>query len=134
MRQSRTITERNFASGEQVTIEVGAHLPVAAVRAEAVALVKSVARRKILAILPEHAQRNLIARAVEIAARQGGSPPDQYPEPERSEWSAGEALWARVKALRAASDRLEAVIAASPDSTAVFEFAKTIDSHPLWPE
>lgn len=134
MRQCRTITERNFTSGEQVTTEIASTVSVTAARAEAIDLVKAVARRKILAILPEYKQRNLIARGLEIAAAHGGLPPDRYPEPERSEWLAGQASWERVKALRAASDRLEEVIATLPDSPAVFDFVESIDRNPLWPE
>lgn len=134
MRLCRTITERNVATGEQVTFEIATPVPLDAARTEAIAAVKAVAEHRILAILPEHKQRNLIARAVEIAATHAGLSPELYPEPERSEWSTGQGLWERIKALRAASDRLELSIAALPDSAAVFDFAENIEINPIWPE
>lgn len=72
--------------------------------AEIVAAVKEEAQRRILEILPEWKQRNLTARAAELAIK-GVS--NWTPE-EQAEYEAGQAIWNQIKAVRAASDALEA--------------------------
>lgn len=72
--------------------------------AEMVAGVKAEAQRRILEILPEWKQRNLTARAAELAIK-GVS---NWTAEETSEYEAGQAVWDRIKAIRAASDALEA--------------------------
>lgn len=67
--------------------------------------IKAEAERRILAILPEWKQRNLTAQAA-ILAEKGR---DNWTDAELIAWTAGEALWAQVAAIRAASDALEAM-------------------------
>lgn len=67
--------------------------------------IKAEAARRILAILPEWEQRNLTARAVELV-KKGET---NWTQAEAAEWAAGEALWSQIKAVRAASDALEAM-------------------------
>lgn len=69
------------------------------------AVVKEEAQRRILEVLPEWRQRNLTARAAELAAK-GQS--NWTPE-EQAEWDAGQILWDKIKVIRAASDALESM-------------------------
>jgi hypothetical protein len=76
-----------------------------AIRAGRIAAIKAEAERRILAICPEWKQRNLTAQAA-ILAEKGRS---QWTAGELDAWTTGEALWAQVAAIRAASDALEAM-------------------------
>ena len=69
--------------------------------------VKLEAGRRILAIAPDWKQRNLTARAAEFAIKlaEGGT----LTAAEKDERAAGEAIWTRIKSIRAASDALEAM-------------------------
>lgn len=67
--------------------------------------VKAEAYRRIVAVVPEYRQRNLIARATELL-RKGV---DNWTADEQAEWDAGQAIWDQVKAIRAASDAIEAM-------------------------
>jgi hypothetical protein len=67
-------------------------------------MVKEEAARRILEILPEWKQRNLTARAAELAAILAER---SWTNEERAEWEDGQAIWDRIKAIRAASDALE---------------------------
>jgi len=70
---------------------------------------KAEANRRIVAILPEWKQRNYTARAVEkLAAGEVGD----------DEWNAMNAAWTAIKAIRVASDGIEAEIAALTDEQA----------------
>lgn len=82
---------------------------------------KSEAERRILAILPEWKQRNYTARAVEkVAAGEVGD----------DEWNMMQASWDQIKAVRVASDAIEAEIAAL-----THEQAEQYDvaASPFWP-
>lgn len=129
---ARTITELDARTGETTVREVD--IPIDDIKAEAIAVTKREAERRILAIVPEWKQRNLTARAVELSAIHAGITPENYPEPDRSEWMAGQALWDRIKLIRAASDQIEAEIAALPTTGAIFDYAETLETNPLWPE
>lgn len=78
------------------------------------AAVKAEAARRILAILPEWKQRNLTARAAELAKIGEAN----WTQAEADEWAAGQALWDQVKAIRAASDNIEAMDPIPSDYTA----------------
>lgn len=69
-------------------------------------MVKMEAQRRILVILPEWKQRNLTARAAELAMIGQAN----WTEEEQAEWDAGQALWNQIKAIRVASDALEAMV------------------------
>jgi hypothetical protein len=101
-------------------------LPEEAARADLVAATKAEAGRRILAILPEFKQRNLLARGLELHAKG----PATWSEAEQAEWAAGNSLWARIKAIRARCDALEAAIAAM-DQAARAAFDPAAAS---WPE
>jgi hypothetical protein len=72
--------------------------------AEMVVAVKAEAQRRIISIIPEWKQRNLTARAAELAIK-GVS---NWTAEETSEYEAGQAIWNQIKAVRMASDALEA--------------------------
>lgn len=83
------------------------------------------ARRRILNIAPEWKQANLTARAAELALLYPNVRGEDLPEPERTEYLAGQAIWDLIKTIRAASNAIEAA-----------EAALTFDeirNHPLWP-
>lgn len=65
--------------------------------------VKREANRRIIAIAPEWKQRNLLAQAAILAAKGRSS----WTAEEQAAWDAGEAIWVRISAIRAASDALE---------------------------
>lgn len=106
----------DLGSGEHVESEISVELSPsqqaaldAAARFRLVCLAKSVARRRILAIIPEWKQANATARAVEIVnARLSGTatPIDLQELSNLSD------VLAVVKAIRSASDLVEADIAA----------------------
>jgi hypothetical protein len=76
-----------------------------AATAPTAAEVKGEAARRILAILPEWKQRNLTARAAELAKIGQAN----WTQAEADEWAAGQALWDQIKAIRAKSDQIEAM-------------------------
>lgn len=67
--------------------------------------VKAEANRRIIAICPEWRQRNLLAQAA-ILAEKGRA---NWTPAELTAWEAGQALWNRIAAIRAASDQIEAL-------------------------
>jgi len=71
-----------------------------------VKLVKEEARKRILALYPEWKQANMTARAVELLDifRLNG----EWTLEETAEYEAIKAAWAQIKAIRAASDAVEA--------------------------
>lgn len=76
--------------------------------------VKAEAARRILAVAPDWKQRNLTARAAELALR--GQP---FSAAEQAEITAGQAIWAAIKAVRVASGEIEAAIDACDDPAAL---------------
>lgn len=99
-------------------------LALADVQSAALAVIRAEAGRRILAVAPEYRQRNLTARAAEIALFE----PQPWSEEIQAELSAGAAVWAAIKAVRAASDVAEAAILAA--TTAEEAASVTAD----WPE
>lgn len=83
-------------------------------------LVKNEAYRRIVSIVPEWKQRNLTAQAA-ILADKGRA---NWTTEELAAWDAGEALWARVAAIRAASNTIEAMDPIPQD----------FDDDSYWPE
>ena len=65
--------------------------------------IKAEAHRRITAIVPEWKQRNLLAQA-SLLAEKGRA---NWTTAETAAWEAGEAVWAQVEAIRAASNALE---------------------------
>lgn len=73
--------------------------------AQMTANVKAEAQRRITAIMPEWKQRNLTARAAELAIKGSAN----WTAEEQAEYSAGQAVWDQIKAIRIASNTLEAM-------------------------
>lgn len=76
-------------------------------------MIKAEAYRRIVAILPEWRQRNLLAQA-SILAEKGRS---SWTDDELAAWNAGAAQWAQIAAIRAASDDIEAMSPIPTDYT-----------------
>ncbi|WP_431861339.1 hypothetical protein [Azospirillum sp.] len=93
--------------------------------------VKEEASRRILAVAPDWKQRNLTARAAELALLYPGVKGVDLPEPERAEYLAGQAVWDRIKELRSVSNDIEAWIS-DPSRTA--DDLVTMAGAPGWPE
>lgn len=72
-------------------------------REKKIADIKAEAHRRIVALCPEWKQRNLTAQAAQLA-KKGES---NWTQEEADAWAAGEALWAQIAAIRAASDAIE---------------------------
>ena len=89
------LIQEAIANGAEVTIETSPPVSIFEVKAEA--------QNRIYNILPEWKQRNLTARAAELAIK---GQANWTPE-EQAEYDAGQALWDQIKAIRAASDALE---------------------------
>lgn len=68
-------------------------------------MVKGEAYRRIVALCPEWRQRNLTAQAAQLAKKGEAN----WTAEEATAWAAGEALWAQIAAIRAASDIIEAM-------------------------
>ena len=106
----------------EVQAVIDAHVPFFGHVASKVQETKAEANRRILAILPEWKQRNYTARAVEkVASGEVGD----------DEWNAMQTAWRQIKAIRIASDAIEAEIYALTDAEAG-AFSPSISSH--WPE
>lgn len=69
--------------------------------------IKDEASRRIVQIAPDWKQRNLTAQAV-ILAKQVADGTPLSPE-QQAAWDAGEALWARIAAIRVRSNEIEAM-------------------------
>ena len=82
--------------------------------------VKAEAMRRILAIVPRWKQRNLNAQAAALAEKGRAS----WTAEDLATWTSGTALWARVKAIREASDHIEIMDPMPADIT----------DPDLWPE
>ena len=103
--------------------------PLADQQVKKAAEAKEEASRRIVAIVPEWKQVNLAARAAELSKLRAER---AWTAEEAAEWDAGQAIWDQVKALRRASDRIEADIAAAMDWQAL---ARTkVANSPRWPE
>lgn len=72
--------------------------------------VKAEAARRILLVAPEYMQRNLTARAAELALTYPGLGFDDLPEPEKTEAAAGRTIWLQIKAIREKSAEVEAAV------------------------
>lgn len=75
--------------------------------------VKAEAYRRIVAIVPEWKQRNLLAQATLLDKQIADGTP--LTTPQQAEWDAGEAIWDQIAAIRAASDVIEAMDPIPPD-------------------
>ena len=70
--------------------------------------VKQEAHRRIVAVMPEHQQRNALALFAETAMNHGLDPAG-WPPGLQDENAAAQAKWAAIKAIRGRSDAIEAM-------------------------
>lgn len=70
--------------------------------------VKAEANRRILAIMPEHVQRNTMARGFENVMTYGADV-SQWPAEEQQAAAESLAAWAKIKTIRAKSNVIEAM-------------------------
>ena len=89
--------------------------------------IKAIAGEKINSIFPEWKQRNIIARSTELTEKKADG--IALTQPELDELIIIKALWSRVKAIRVASDAIEADLTASVDPLS-FNIETSIN----WPE
>lgn len=73
--------------------------------------VKDEARRRIVAIMPEHQQLNWTARAIELSLTHGADPTN-WPTEDRAAVPVVLARYEKIKAVRAKSDEIEAALLA----------------------
>lgn len=99
--------EAKFDGKKVIVTRVYADPDLAPIKARIVAGIKAEAGAIILAFCPQYKQANLTARAAEIALTYPGTAGDELPEPQRSEWNAGLAVWEHIKAIRSHSNALE---------------------------
>lgn len=120
------IKELNRVEPQPTEAEIEAAIP-ASEKARKVADVKATAQRKIYAFFPQWKQANRMARGIEFIKLlvSGGA----LTVDEQEEMAAGFALWGRVKAIRAASDLIEADINNSTDPANF-----NVENSPRWPE
>jgi hypothetical protein len=76
--------------------------------------VKAEAYRRIIAICPEWKQRNLTARAAQLAKKGEAN----WTQDEAAEWAAGEAIWDQIATIRTKSGVIEAMDPIPEDYTA----------------
>lgn len=94
----------------QVVYDNTADMPPAPITPQQV---KAEAYRRIIGICPEWKQRNLTAQAAILAAKGR----DNWTADELAAWEAGEAIWAQIATIRAASDDIEAMSPIPDDYT-----------------
>ena len=105
------VSESSKFDGEKVVVtRVYGEIDLAPIRGQLVSSVKANAASIILAYCPQYKQANLTARAAELALTYPGTAGIDLPEPYKSEWLAGSAIWNYIKAVRAHSNTLEAEI------------------------
>ena len=102
------IKEEAKFDGERVVVNrTFADPDLEALRKGLVSRIKMEAGLKILDFCPQYKQANLTARAAELSLTFPTLKGEELPEPYKSEWAAGNAVWAHIKALRAYSNGLE---------------------------
>lgn len=91
-------------------------------RERTIAAVKAEAERRILAILPEVKQRNFLALGVEAVTLHGPDPA-AWPEDLQATYADVMPKWDQIKAIRAASNAIEATIPEDAAALAAFDVA-----------
>ena len=92
---------------------------VESLRACRVSEVKAEARQRILAVLDKDQQDNALALGQEMIYTHGPDPAG-WPEPEKATYAAVMAKWAQIKAIRTASDAIEAALPTDAETLADF--------------
>jgi hypothetical protein len=131
----RTITHFFDDGRDPVVTDLAPSFPLVMIRAEAIADVKAEAQRRILAIFGAQdlssglvKQMNLMARGVELTDKKTAG--TRTPQ-EDAEAASLQAVWDQVKAIRNASNLIEADVP-SATSAAVFDYMEGMASDPRW--
>lgn len=93
---------------------------IAAERGSVVSLIKNEAAARILAIMPEHQQRNSLALGMEMVTTHGHDPAG-WPAEIQARYAVDIAAWAQIKAVRLRSNELEAAVPDDPAGIAAFD-------------
>lgn len=119
-----------FVSSDDQAVQaiIDAYDPVADHRTAKIAEVKAEAQQRIYAVVPAWKQTNLLAQAALLNDKGRG----RWSAQELAAWNAGQALWAQVASIRAASDQIEADIAAMTDWQEINAF--DVAASARWPE
>ncbi len=72
--------------------------------------IKAEANARIISLVPEWKQRNLIAQASQLSMKKASG--GELTVFENEAWAAGEIIWGQVNSIRAASDELELLLEA----------------------
>ena len=113
-----------LATPEGMVVQDGRTLAEA--KDERLAMVREEAGRRIVEIAPDFKQRNLTARAAELALRVAVGGPALTPD-ELAEIAAGQGVWNTIKAIRVASNAAEVAILAATTN----DEADLVE--PVWP-
>ncbi|MEM9635159.1 MAG: hypothetical protein AAGA50_27795 [Pseudomonadota bacterium] len=97
--------ENRVRMAVQAWLKAGGKIPEWVPPAPTADQIKVEAARRILEVAPEWYQRNLTARAAELAMKGG----DNWTAEEQAEVAEGQAVWDKIKGIRAASNALEAM-------------------------
>ncbi len=123
-------TEADYAAAQAI---IDGYDQAGALRAKAILSVKAAAQDLIYAIAPAWKQNNLIARSVDLVNKIvmfGG-----LDESEQAEVDLAETVFAKIKAIRSCSDRIEAWLAGVTDAATLATFdALNPPSQLAWPE
>lgn len=92
-----------LTADEQANIDALRAEADAALPTQAIAAIKAEAARRITTICPDWKQRNLTARAAELAIKGQANWTDE----EAAEVAYGQAIWDAIKSIRSKSDQLE---------------------------
>lgn len=106
---------------EEYTITPKGEDEIAAMKADKVAAIKAEAKRRIVAIMPEHQQTNWLAKATELTMRYGSDPagwPAEWQDASRDVFE----RWAKIESVRARSNTLEDGLQALKTATDVDAF------------
>lgn len=95
---------------------------LAALRAECISAIKAEARQRIVAVMDKDQQDNALALGHEMIFLHGPDPAN-WPQGDRETYDAVMVKWAKIKALRAASDVIEAALPDDAEALCAFNAA-----------
>jgi len=129
----RQMSTGEFVASDDAAVQaiIDAFDPVAAALPDKVTAVKAEAQRRIYLVLPAHMQTNLMAQGLQNTLTYG---PDSatWPADQQALKVYTDARWLRIKALREASNAIEAKLNAITDWQVLEAYDATTDAD--WPE
>lgn len=125
-------------SSETFLVEIGDHfengvfskpLPdIDVLKATKVSSITTIANEKVLSVADESKEKQLTARATILLKTYGPEPWTNVPTNIVEEWNAGEEIWNRISAIRAAADAAIIAIMQAETHEAIYSI------EPEWPE